>query len=126
MNQDGDLEGDIPESLARAILTAAINEERCSEMLMCLFNGGSATVDPVTGKLLLASAKQLQALHVYEVISTATGETVREIVPDDEVVGVTEEYEQCGDRFRGLQCELPRGHDGDHAMTLDGRRDGDG
>ncbi len=52
----------MPEPLARAILRAAINEGRAAELLDCLFDGGSATVDAVTGQLVLASSDILKKL----------------------------------------------------------------
>lgn len=52
----------ISEPIAKAILQAAINESRASALLSCLFDGGSATVDAQTGKLVLMSANMLQAL----------------------------------------------------------------
>lgn len=57
----------IPEGMAAAILLAAIAEGRAGELLGCLFDGGSATVDRRTGRLVLASADMLDAL-------TRTGE----------------------------------------------------
>ena len=45
----------IPEPMARRILQQAIDEGRASEFLTCLFSGGSATVDAVTGKLVLVN-----------------------------------------------------------------------
>jgi hypothetical protein len=50
------------ETLARAIFMQAIREERCAELLHCLFDGGSATVDAVTGKLVVVSSDQLAAM----------------------------------------------------------------
>jgi hypothetical protein len=35
----------LTELQAWEILTVAIDEERCAELLDCLFNGGSCTVD---------------------------------------------------------------------------------
>jgi hypothetical protein len=52
----------ISENVARAIFQAAINEGRSSELLHCLFDGGSATVDVETGKLVLMTPDLLQAL----------------------------------------------------------------
>lgn len=52
---------EVPEDLARAILAAAIVEGRCGELLDCLFEGGSATVDPA-GKLCLLSGDALKAM----------------------------------------------------------------
>lgn len=43
------------EVMAARIFLAAINEGRALELLMCLFEGGSATVNP-EGRLVLASA----------------------------------------------------------------------
>lgn len=50
------------EALAKRILLTAIAEGRAAELLECLFEGGSATVDATTGKLMLATADQLAAL----------------------------------------------------------------
>lgn len=49
------------EHLAAAILLAAVEEGRSAELLDCLFNNGSATVDP-EGKLVLATNDTLQQL----------------------------------------------------------------
>jgi hypothetical protein len=51
----------IDEQLARAILAAAIVEGRSGELLDCLFEGGSATIDR-DGKLCLASAANLRGM----------------------------------------------------------------
>lgn len=50
----------IGELMARAILQQAITEGRAAEFIECLFDGGSATVDAKTGKLVLASADMLK------------------------------------------------------------------
>jgi len=50
----------IPESLAVAIFTAAINEGRAAELLLALFEGGSATVDMYTRKLVIAPASAFE------------------------------------------------------------------
>lgn len=55
-------EPQLPEPLAQSILIAALKERRASEMLSCLFDGGSATVDAVTYKLVLISGEQLKDL----------------------------------------------------------------
>lgn len=52
----------LPEGMAREIFEAAIAEDRCGELLGCLFEGGSATVDAGTGKLVLLYASQIQQL----------------------------------------------------------------
>lgn len=49
------------ENFAAFILLAAIREGRAAELLTCLFEGGSATVDP-DGKLVLASSDILKQL----------------------------------------------------------------
>jgi hypothetical protein len=41
------------ESMARAVFQAALKEERCVELWDCLTDGGSATVDAVTRKLMV-------------------------------------------------------------------------
>lgn len=52
----------LPEPFARRILEAAIAEERSAEMLECLFDGGSVTVDAGTGQLVLLSGGQMSQL----------------------------------------------------------------
>lgn len=52
----------IPEPVARRILEQAMTEERCSEFLHCLWDGGSATVDLTTGRLVLVSGVALEGL----------------------------------------------------------------
>ncbi len=49
------------EIVARAILEAAIREERCGELLDCLFANGGCTIDAVTRRLVLITAGQLEA-----------------------------------------------------------------
>jgi len=49
----------IPESFARRILELAIAEGRAAEMLECLFDGGSVTVDANSGRLCLMNTAQL-------------------------------------------------------------------
>jgi len=46
---------------AARIFQVAINQGRAAELLTCLFEGGSATVDP-KGDLVLASSDILQQL----------------------------------------------------------------
>lgn len=46
------------EEAGKLIFQAAINESRCEELLLALFDGGSATVGD-DGKLVIASAEQL-------------------------------------------------------------------
>lgn len=47
--------------MARRILHAALDEQRAAELLQCLFNNGSATVDP-DGKLVLATIDVLNQI----------------------------------------------------------------
>jgi hypothetical protein len=56
------MSGEMPESFARIILETAIKENKAAALLECLFEGGSATVDAVTRKLVLISPGMLQAL----------------------------------------------------------------
>jgi hypothetical protein len=56
---NADSEHDINEVLARRIFDQAIIEERCAELLEALFDGGSATVDLTTGRLVIVSADLL-------------------------------------------------------------------
>jgi|JI10StandDraft_1071094.scaffolds.fasta_scaffold30338_11 hypothetical protein len=58
---------ELPESLSQAILLAAIEENRASELLECMFNGGAPTIDRQTGKLVLATKEQLDSLHIVEI-----------------------------------------------------------
>lgn len=53
---------EIPESLSQAILKAAIEENKASELIECLFDGGSVTIDGETGKLILISSEQLDKI----------------------------------------------------------------
>ncbi len=53
----------IPENFARRIFEVAIDERRCSELLECLFDGGSVTIDALTGKLVMISQVQLDKLQ---------------------------------------------------------------
>ena len=54
----------IPEALAKKILQTAIDEQKASNLLHCLFEGGSVTVDAETGKLVLMRSDLIQAfLH---------------------------------------------------------------
>jgi len=41
----------IDETTAHNLFQTAINEHRCADLLDCLFNGGTAIVDPNTRKL---------------------------------------------------------------------------
>jgi len=52
----------MPESIAAEICRAAIREERAAEFLTCLFDGGSATVDALTRKLILVTGEQLKQM----------------------------------------------------------------
>lgn len=55
--------GDIPEAWARTVFQRAIDEGRCAEVLECLFDGGSVTIDAETGRIALASLAALAALE---------------------------------------------------------------
>jgi hypothetical protein len=57
---------DLPESWCRQIVVAALSEERCAELLECLIEGGSCTLDAATKRLVLVSGKQLQQLSVAD------------------------------------------------------------
>lgn len=47
--------------VARAILLAALNEDRAGELLEFLFDGGSCTIDPA-GRLVLVDASVIAEL----------------------------------------------------------------
>jgi len=49
------------ESFARGLLMLAIRDNRCAEMLECLFDGGSVTIDMNTGKLMLIPKSVIDA-----------------------------------------------------------------
>lgn len=49
------------DSLAKRMFLVAIETDRCGELLECLFDGGSATVDPA-GQLILVDAETLRQL----------------------------------------------------------------
>jgi hypothetical protein len=44
-----------PDGLAERILRQALDEHRAAELLVCLFDGGSCTVDARSGRLVLVS-----------------------------------------------------------------------
>lgn len=52
----------ISEAVAAAILNTAVKEGKASDLFHCLIEGGSATVDVETGKLIMVSGPMLQAL----------------------------------------------------------------
>ena len=49
-------------ALAEAILHAALRENREAELLNCLANGGSATIDMQTHQLVLVSGHALESM----------------------------------------------------------------
>ena len=49
----------VEDRLAFMIFHAAITENRCGELLDCLFKGGAGTVDAQTGKLVLVNGFQV-------------------------------------------------------------------
>ena len=51
----------VPERIARAILSAAIQEQRCGELMDCLMDGGTATVDIANGTLSLIDSNVIQS-----------------------------------------------------------------
>lgn len=50
------------ERVATALFTVAIRDGQAAELLTCLFEGGSATVDLHTGKLVMLSNEQLRGM----------------------------------------------------------------
>lgn len=60
--QDDGPELDLSEGVARRIVEAALAETRCAELLICLMDGGSATVDHGTGRLVTVSADLLSQM----------------------------------------------------------------
>lgn len=49
------------DDIAGALFSIAIDTGRAGELLQCLFDGGSATIDP-DGRLVLASADDLGSM----------------------------------------------------------------
>lgn len=49
------------DGIASRLFLAALAEQRCGELLDCLFSGGSATVD-ASGSVVLVAASQLTQL----------------------------------------------------------------
>lgn len=50
---------DVFHPMATAIFRKALADDRCGEVMECLFDGGSVTIDIVTGELVLVSAAAL-------------------------------------------------------------------
>ena len=46
--------------MGRAVFLRAIAEDRCGELLDCLFDGGSASIDARTGELVLVADFDLE------------------------------------------------------------------
>lgn len=53
----------IPEHVAKVIVRAALKEGRCGELLTCLIDGGSATIDATSGDLILADSEIIRQLR---------------------------------------------------------------
>jgi hypothetical protein len=49
------------DGIARAIFTRALETDRAGELLSCLFDGGSCSIDP-DGELILLPAGEVQRL----------------------------------------------------------------
>lgn len=56
------MEYTLSENLAQRIFMAAVAEDRAAELMDALWEGGAPTVDMITGKLIIASKDQLNAL----------------------------------------------------------------
>lgn len=56
------MNGRMPEVAAKRILAQAIAEDRAAEFLEAMWDGGSATVDQTTGKLVIITGDQLMGL----------------------------------------------------------------
>jgi hypothetical protein len=54
----------IPESWAKRILLIAVKQDRAAELLECLFDGGSVTLDQAGG-LILLDGKELAKLYLW-------------------------------------------------------------
>lgn len=51
--------------MARALFLNACATNQEGELFMCLIEGGSATIDAVTGEIVMVTAEQLDQLHVH-------------------------------------------------------------
>ena len=49
----------IPEQFARAVFERAIQQQRAAELFETLMDGGSATIDYVTGELTIVTGPEL-------------------------------------------------------------------
>ena len=61
-DDEDDVKGSIPPQIAKAIVHAAVREGREVDFLETMMANGMATVDAVTGKLVLVSSKQLRQM----------------------------------------------------------------
>lgn len=52
--------------LAQRVFTIALRDHRCGELLEHLFDGGSVTVDPTTGALVLISHETLAMMDAAD------------------------------------------------------------
>lgn len=50
------------DTTARRIFQAAMDEDKCGELMNCLLSNGAATVDAKTKKLVLISEEQVESL----------------------------------------------------------------
>lgn len=66
---------EIPEELARSILTKAVVTERAAELLVRLFDGDAVTLDAQTGELVFATKAQIEEFyrHVAQHITEEEG-----------------------------------------------------
>lgn len=65
----------IPQQLADLILATALANGEAPKLLVTLFEGGSVTYDPTTGRNVYATAEQLDALmaHAVRIEEPSTG-----------------------------------------------------
>lgn len=54
------------EEVATLLFQTAIRDGQAAELLMCLFDGGAATVDARTNRLVLITKEQVDAMGSYE------------------------------------------------------------
>lgn len=97
------------ETMAHNIFQTAINERRCRELLECLFDGGTATVDAVTRKLVVIPATAMAALNAEgERSVAAAGATTPE--PCDCYGGSDEPGYYCPYHAAGATTVAPHPH----------------
>lgn len=80
------------DTLAKGMFLQSIREDRAGELLECLFEGGSATLDAATGKLVMLPGSAFQSLF------DSTDDCEHQPLPHDPYKGDAE-CANCGARL---------------------------